>query len=137
MLLSSRNIFILEDDMRNRVIYQLLMARHGAKVIFDRWGRDTIWEMKKYGKFDLIILDLMLPNNVSGYDIFEEIRKHYEFAHIPIVAVSASEPSDALPRTKAMGFDGFIAKPIDDELFPKQLSQLIRGEKVWYAGERY
>lgn len=137
MLLKGRNLFILEDNMHNRVIYQILMARHGARVQFDRWGRSTIWEMKKVGKFDLIVLDLMLPNNISGYDIFEEIRVNSEFDNIPIVAVSAADATEAIAKAQQMGFDGFISKPIDDDLFPEQVAKLIAGEKVWYAGERY
>ena len=73
-----------------------------------------------------------------GYDIFNEIRTTMpEFAHIPIIAVSASEPSFAIPQTRKMGFSGFIGKPISKQLFPVQLSKILDGEQVWYATNAY
>jgi len=88
-------------------------------------------------RVDLIILDLMLHNGISGYDIFDQIRAVPTYDAVPIVAVSAAEPAIALPKTQRQGFSGFISKPIDDTLFPKQVAQLLAGEQVWYAGERY
>ena len=35
------------------------------------------------------------------------------------------------------GFSGFIAKPINDDVFPQQLADLMEGKEIWYAGERY
>lgn len=137
LLLAEKRIFIVEDNAQNRVIYQIMLTRHGARVEFDRWGRDTLMKMKALEQFDLIILDLMLPNGDSGYDIFKSIRAISEFDNIPIVAVSAAEPSIAMAKTQALGFSGFIAKPINDDLFPRQLRKLIDGEKVWYSGENY
>ena len=135
-MLKGKNIFIVEDDSLNRVVYTIILKQEGVHIEFDRWGRDTVRKLKQM-QYDLIILDLMLPYGDSGYTIFEQIRQLPEYAKVPIVAVSASEPAFALPKTRELGFDGFIAKPIDKYLFPQQLTQLLQGEGVWYAGERY
>jgi CheY-like chemotaxis protein len=134
MILKGKHIFIVEDNLTNRVVFQMSLIVEGAKVDFERWGRDTITQIRGYSHIDLIILDLMLPNGISGYDIFTEIRAHTEFVHVPIVAVSAAETTVAIPKTQAMGFSGFIAKPIDETLFPRQLARLINQEKIWYEG---
>ena len=81
-------------------------------------------------------LDLMLKDNVSGFDLYDEIRSLPKYADVPIVAVSAIDPSIAIPKTRAKGFSGFIAKPIDSHLFAKQIAALLEGEQIWYAGER-
>jgi len=52
------------------------------------------------------------------------------------VAVSAMDPSVAIPQARQKGFSGFIAKPIDNRLFPQQIAQIIEGEQVWSIGER-
>jgi CheY-like chemotaxis protein len=132
MMLKGKHIFIVEDNLTNRVVFQMSLVVEGAKVDFERWGRDTISQLQSYSQIDLIILDLMLPNGVSGYDIFTEIRTHREFDHIPIVAVSATESAVAIPKTQEMGFSGFIAKPIHESLFPRQLVQILNKEKIWY-----
>ena len=137
MSIQGRTIFIVEDNPINRAIYQIIMLRNGATVEFDRWGRETLYRLERFGRVDLIILDLMLGMGDSGYQIFEKIRQLPAYNETPIVAVSAADPSIAIPKTKKMGFSGFIAKPIDDDLFPQQLADIIAGESVWYAGERF
>jgi len=134
MSLERKRILIVEDSSQNRVVYQMMMIKAKAQVTFDRWGRDTLNLMDKLPAYDLIIMDLMLSLNRTGYEVFEDIRNIEAYANIPIVAVSAADPSTAIPKVKEMGFDGFIAKPINDEVFIEQLARIIDGEKIWDAG---
>ena len=134
--LKNKFIFIVEDNAQNRVVYQMVLGMSGARVDFERWGREVISRLKMR-QVDLIILDLMLYNGISGYEIFTEIRKNSDYDQVPIVAVSAAEPAVALPKTQQMGFSGFIAKPVDDDLFPKQIAQILAGQPIWYGGGRY
>ena len=136
MLLTQRQIFIAEDNIQNRVIFQMILGKEGARVHFERWGSGTMFELRRLEQVDLIILDLMLAQGISGFDIFDHIRHHADFDGVPIVAVSATEPGVGIPKARQKGFAGFIAKPIDDVLFPKQIAAIIKGEQVWYAGER-
>ena len=133
--LEGKRIFIVEDNSHNRIIYQVMLVKARARVSFERRGRNTVQIMKERGKYDLIILDLMLAGGISGFDIFKEIRAEPDFDGVPIVAVSAAEPAMAIPKAQELGFDGFITKPIDDDLFPGQLAAIIDGEKIWYAGD--
>jgi CheY-like chemotaxis protein len=133
MLLQGKSIFVVEDNLQNRVVFQMTMITHGATLEFERWGRDTVRRLQACRCVDLIILDLMLYGGVSGYDIFKEIRGHSQFDHIPIIAVSAAEPSIAIPKAQQMGFAGFIAKPINDDLFPDQIARIMAGEPIWCA----
>jgi len=75
----------------------------------------------------------MLRDNVSGYDIFDELKRTPELASIPIVAVSASDPTIEIPKAKAKGFTGFIGKPISPRLFPSQIASSINREPVWHS----
>ena len=134
MKLIGKNIFIVEDNTMNRVIYQISLGKSGAFLEFDRWGRDTLDKMKYMKLIDLIILDLMLPQGESGFAIFERIRRIPKYTNVPIVAVSASEPAVAIPKAQELGFSGFIAKPINPELFPEQISQLLQGQELWITG---
>jgi CheY-like chemotaxis protein len=136
MILKDRRIFIVEDNAQNRVIFQMMLMRHGARVEFERFGRDAVWRMGAFDRIDLIILDLNLADKVSGYDIYNQIRGEKKYDKVPVIAVSASDPAAAIPKVKERGFSGFIAKPIDDQRFPKQLAQVIAGEQVWDAGGR-
>ena len=131
MRLTNKRIFIVEDNAPNRAIMQTILEQHGARVAFERWGRNTVEELKRFAPVDIILLDLMYPNNVTGFDIYDLIRAEPQFAYVPIVAVSAMDASVAVPKTRAKGFAGFIGKPVDFELFPQQVALALEGAPVW------
>ena len=134
LLLQDKRIFLVEDNLGNRAIMQMILEQQGAKVAFERWGTETVSRLKSFEPVDLILLDLMFPNNITGYDVFESIRENREYHHVPIVAVSASEPAISIPKTQSLGFAGFIPKPIDIDKFPKQVAAILRNEPVWDFG---
>ncbi len=136
MLLKDKRVFIAEDNMQNRIIFQVMLQKHGATVHFERRGDLTIIQLKRMEQVDIILLDLMLADGISGFDMFDKIRALPEYQAVPIVAVSAIDPGAGIAKTKEKGFSGFIAKPIDDVLFPRQIAAAIAGEQVWHAGER-
>lgn len=134
MLLKGKRIFVVEDNIENRVVYQMIFMREGVSYDFERWGSDTLWKLEHFKPVDLIILDLMLPRGASGYEIFSDIRTLPNFDHVPIVAVSSSDPSEAIPKARQLGFCGYIAKPIDQARFPEQLRRILDGEAIWDIG---
>ena len=129
--LAGKNILIVEDNSLNRVVYRMTLGIKGAYLDFDIWGRDALMRLKQSQQWDLIILDLMLSRGISGFDIFQEIRTLPEYDHVPIIAISASEPSVAIPQARTLGFSGFISKPIDEDHFAEQISKVIVGEQIW------
>ncbi len=131
MRLANKRIFIIEDDPKNLTIMQVLLHQCKVQTHFERWGKDTVSRLEKFAPVDMILLDLNFPNNVTGYDIFDDIRKVPAFASVPVVAVSASDASTAIPKTQAKGFAGFISKPIDIMLFPEQIASILDGKKIW------
>lgn len=130
MRLSMKRILIVEDDVINRLTYQVMLMNEGAILEFDHWGWDTLKMLRRTRDWDLIILDLMLSGK-SGYHLFEEIREMAKCFAIPIIAVSAAEPHEAMARCRELGFSGYISKPIDVKRFPAQLAQIIEGTSIW------
>lgn len=131
MLLKNRRIFLVEDDLSNRAVAQLLLEKHGARTAIDRWGVETISRLRNFMPIDIILLDLMFPDDISGFDLFDEIRQELDLAHIPILAVSAMDPAVAIPKAQAKGFNGFIPKPVEYDLFAQQVADIIEGIPVW------
>ena len=137
MLLQDKRILIVEDDPYNASLIQMLLEREGAYVIRGHWTGDDFDEClkKNADNLHLIMLDLMLPDNVSGYDILKQIRAMPSVADIPVVAVSASDPMITIPRVREAGFNGFIAKPLNFEQFKKDIHHLIEGGEVWVLSD--
>lgn len=134
MILRNKHIFIVEDNLSNRIVFQKSLNRQGAQVIFERWGRDTLYTLQNTAAVDLIVLDLMLADGISGFDVFDEIRTLPEISTVPVIAVSAMDAALAIPRTRAQGFAAFIAKPIDSHRFPEQIAAILAGETIWDSG---
>lgn len=129
--LRGKHLFIVDDNVFNRATYQIVLFAQGAYVEFDRWGRDTVRLLQSKPHTDLIILDLMLPMGMTGYGLFTAIREIPGFETKPILAVSATDSYSAIEKCREMGFAGYIAKPINEELFPDQILRVMRGEPVW------
>ncbi len=131
-LLKNKRIFIIEDNVENKTIMQLLLEQAGAKVWIERWGKEYLKRLQSVAPVDLILLDLMLPGGVSGFDVFDHIHATPEFCDVPVVAVSASNPDTAIPQAKARGLQGFIEKPLDYDLFVRIVAQAIANPKEWH-----
>ncbi|HLY29245.1 MAG TPA: response regulator [Aggregatilineales bacterium] len=135
MSLKGKRIFYIEDNVGNRSLVEVLMEQRGAQCAFERWGdKDVVRRLMGFMPVDLILLDLMLPNNVSGYDVFDMLRTIPALNAIPIAVTSAADPSIEMPRSRAKGLAGYIAKPISVLFFPSQIADLIAGKHVWYGG---
>jgi CheY-like chemotaxis protein len=133
-VLQGKRVFCFEDDANNRAVVETILQAAGATIRFDTWGFIEI-SLPKIRTFqpDIILLDLMLMGNVSGYDIYDILRTKHNLATVPIVAVSASDPALEIPKARKKGFAGFIGKPIDIHLFPDQIASILQGETVWYV----
>ena len=133
--LKDKLIFIVEDNPQNRVLFQMALVRHGAHLEFERWGQETVFRLQGFDKVHVILLDLMLANGVSGFEVCTQIRNAPKFARVPIVAVSAMDPAVAMPKARERDFSGFIAKPIAANRFADQIVRIIQGEQIWDVGE--
>jgi two-component system, sensor histidine kinase and response regulator len=133
MLLKGKRILIVEDNAGNLAVATLYLERYGGIVKAVRWGLDALTVLKRSQPIDVILMDLMLPGNLTGFDVFQQIRQIPELQHIPVVAVSASDPDVAMPRAARMGFSGYLSKPIAPNI-AQHVASVIEGKKVW-AGD--
>lgn len=134
MILKDKRIFYIEDDINNRAVVQTILEQNGAKFAFERWGgSQALTRLSEFMPVDLVLLDLMFPRGVSGYDIYDAIRQEIRFATIPVVIVSAADPSIEMPKARRKGLDGYISKPIDVFAFPRLLAKFFAGQSIWVA----
>lgn len=131
MLLSGKRIFVVEDDAVNVAIAEYILKGQGAEVFHDYWGSFAARRLLSLLPIDVILMDLMLPRGVSGYEVFGELQEQPRLADIPAVIVSASDPTIELNKARALGFHGYICKPIDHKSFPRLIASIIDGKQVW------
>jgi two-component system cell cycle response regulator DivK len=78
----------------------------------------------------LILLDLQLPGK-DGYKVLRELKSSRQFAHTPIIAMTANVMKRDIEQIQAAGFDGFIGKPINARRFGEWIQYSLAGESVW------
>ncbi|AFS78941.1 signal transduction response regulator [Gottschalkia acidurici 9a] len=100
-------ILIIDDEEDIVDILDTVLRRDGFSNIFiSNNGIDGIELFKKVNP-DIVLLDIMLPD-ISGYDVFNELRK---YSQVPILFISAkTEEIDRLLGF-AIGADDYITKP--------------------------
>ncbi len=128
-------ILIVEDNVRNYALLARLLSFMGIKQA--EWKRSG-WQVLEFARdtmsrVDLILLDIHLPEE-DGYEVLNRLREDERFRDTRIVAVTADVSNANLSRAKSAGFDGFLAKPIDVDLFPDQVRRILQGESVWDLG---
>jgi two-component system, cell cycle response regulator len=74
---------------------------------------------------DLIICDIQLPK-ADGYEVVRRLKGDSALCAIPIIAVTALAMVGDRDRVLQAGFDGYLAKPIDPELFAGQIDPWLR-----------
>jgi ribose transport system substrate-binding protein len=131
MLLNRKFIFIVEANPQNRLVFRVALSRQAGWVEFEPLGDNALEHLKRLARVDLIILNLTLPGHLSGYDLFDQIRRHDMYAGVPILGMTTFDFEGALARTQNRGFDGLILKPIDINHFPRQVARAIEGEQIW------
>lgn len=128
-------VLIVEDNVRNYALLARLLSFMGVKQT--EWKRSG-WHVMEFAqetmsRVDLILLDIHLPEE-DGYEVLARIRENERFSTTRVVAVTADVSNANLNRAKAAGFDGFLSKPINVDLFPDQIRRILEGEPVWDLG---
>lgn len=108
-------IMIVDDDPEISNLLQITMESLGHTVKICDNGREVMDSLKEF-KPDLMILDVMLPG-VDGYSIATSISQDESLSKIPIIVLSALEPSRSL-FVKFNQVVAFLTKPFNtDDLF--------------------
>lgn len=106
------NILIAEDDDQNQAMMKLMLVRQGHTVQSAWTGRAAV-DAVKTGKFDLVFMDVQMPE-VDGLEATRQIRQwENNKQHIPIVILTGSVPEKIKEDYKNAGADTFILKPFD------------------------
>lgn len=126
-----KRILIVEDDADISMIEEAYLQASGFEVVIAEDG-GSVTELLKKEKFDLILLDLMLPGK-SGYVLCKEIRESLKL-DIPVLMVTARTDSVDKIRGLGLGADDYIAKPFDPAELVARVHANIRQYERLKAG---
>lgn len=126
-------VFIIEDDRRLSLSIGDIMKSNGYEVEYEFDGEKAL-DKALVGNFELIILDVMLPN-MNGFDIVENLRKFN--CEIPVLMLTAkSEIADKVCGLDK-GADYYLTKPFHTEELISCVNALLRRQEIKNASISY
>lgn len=108
-------ICLVEDEKSLNSLIKSYLEKEDYEVISFTKGQDALDYIENNDEANLWILDIMLEDDVTGYDIIKQIRSKNE--EIPIIFSSARDQSIDKIMGLELGGDDYIAKPYS----PKEL----------------
>ena len=116
------NILVIEDDKEiNRLLCSILAENKYS--CFSEYAGKSAYETLKNNKFDMVLLDLMLPE-ISGEEL---LRSYRQFSNVPVIIISAKDETAVKVDMLRTGADDYITKPFDNnEVLARVESNLRR-----------
>jgi two-component system phosphate regulon response regulator OmpR len=114
---SEIHILVVDDDDRIRDLLKDYLSDNDY-IVSSAENAAQAKEKLKYIKFDIIILDVMMPGQ-SGYELTKEIKKQIK---VPIILLTAKGEVENRIKGLELGADDYIGKPFE----PKELLLRIR-----------
>jgi len=128
----SKRVLIVEDEVSIAELERDYLEISGFKVDMAHTGSKGLQMIKK-AKFDLIILDLMLPE-IDGFSIIKSVRDTID---VPILMVTAKKEDIDKIRGLGLGADDFITKPFSpSELVARVKSHIARYDRLTNTGHK-
>jgi two-component system response regulator RegX3 len=115
-------LLIVEDEPAIRTGLTDVFVYHGYDVETTSDGREGL-ERALRGRFDLVLLDVMLPG-LDGFDVCEAIREADR--EQPIIMLTAKVSDEDIVRGLRLGADDYVAKPFSVEQLVLRVAAVLR-----------
>jgi two-component system response regulator RegX3 len=125
-------VLIIEDEVAIRTGLTDALVYHGFGVHSEGHGASGL-DLALSGRFDLILLDIMLPG-VDGFTICEEIRKVDR--RQPIIMLTAKTSDEDIISGLSLGADDYVAKPFSVAQLVLRIKAVLRRASIGVESER-
>ncbi len=129
LVLNGSKILLAEDNEGNRMVVEGLLEGSGIEISTANNGQKAV-EMvfSDSYNFELILMDINMPV-MDGYGATSIIREYPKYDKIPIVAMTANITESDIGKSKSIGMQAHLSKPINVSTFYKTLLQFITPKK--------
>jgi two-component system, OmpR family, response regulator len=124
----STRILLVDDEHSIQTLLSYPLRKDGYLVTSATDGREAL-ERFEEGRFDLVILDLMLPR-LDGVEVCRELRSR---SQVPIIMLTAKGSETDKVAGLEVGADDYITKPFSMREFRSRVKAALRRSRM--AGE--
>jgi len=120
---TGRRILVIDDDLAIRVLLQAVLKRMKFDVELAEDGAAGLEKLRRNGRFDLILLDLMMPK-INGYEFIDKVAKEYPSVrpHMIVFTAAGKRGVDKIPPNTICNS---ILKPFDLEKFIEMITDCL------------
>lgn len=120
--MDKEKLLLVEDDVNFGFVLKSYLEMNDFDITLVSDGKDAVPTFTK-GKFDLCVLDVMLPN-VDGFTIAKEIRKINK--KMPIIFLTAKSLKEDVLEGFKVGADDYLTKPFDSDVLLLKIRAILR-----------
>ena len=117
----SVKVLLIEDDVRVRELYELVLKMDEYQVITAETGEDGL-EKARTEQPDLIFLDIRLPG-MNGLEVLEILRQDEQTSAIPVVILSNLDDEKTVSKGVSLGALEYVVK---SRITPQDLSKRVK-----------
>ncbi len=122
-------ILVVDDTPQNVKLLADLLTVKGYAVVTAASGREAL-ELVDKEQPDLVLLDVVMPG-MSGYEVCRQIRDNPLTAILPVVMVTALDPTEERIKGLDAGADDFLTKPINQAELLARVRSLLRIKELY------
>jgi two-component system phosphate regulon response regulator OmpR len=126
------HILVVDDDDRIRDLLKEYLSDNNYIVTTSENSENAKNKLTQF-KFDLIVLDVMMPGQ-NGYDLTREIRKKLK---IPIILLTAKDEVENRIKGLEIGADDYIGKPFEPQELLLRIKNIIKNNNKINLDKKY
>ncbi len=119
--LTDKDILVVEDDEMNFIYLSQIFKITKGNITRAKNGKQAL-ELAKMQDFDIILMDIQLPD-ITGNEVTFEIRRFNQ--KTPIIAQTASRSPDEIDESLAAGCSEVLVKPFTLDGFSEVLERYV------------
>src|SRR5512143_504281 len=123
--MTPRTILLVDDDVEILMLYRLALKRKSDWNIFSATDGPTALKQAAQCHPDIVVLDVMLPGEMTGVDICQRLRSQPDTAHVLVVMLSALSDRTIHQAAFAAGAHEFWHKPVPLSEFSMRLETIM------------
>jgi adenylate cyclase len=122
-------ILVVDDTPKNVKLLADLLTVKGYAVVTAASGAEALKQVEAE-KPDLVLLDVVMPE-MSGYEVCRKIRENSATEILPVIMVTALDPSEERIKGLDAGADDFLTKPINQAELLARVKSLLRIKELY------